>query len=706
LAEKIKKIAVQDSRIRGEIRDIVVSGETQNLSIYFVFEKHVTVLSPLQPIKNNVVLKELFPEADFGHEIILTFSLTRELEERLALPKVILINPYISEKYPVPRLPLNVAIIAAYLRKHQKAQVWILDTQLGTSLDQIEAEILRVKPDVIGVSVPHGQTSLAVSILDRIYSLLNWKRIKSIVVAGNFIAASMPWYFLKRYPGLIIARNEGENTMLDLIDYVQGRRKLSEVSGIFAHHKKQLLITKPSPVKMDDLPLPAMDNIDELSKLKGALTHEWNRGCFWKCSFCPRTHKPCQFKGMSPATVISQLKYFNKVIDRFGLSNHLYLADEETIGGIEDNETERLVFIAKGIIKNKISVKFDAYTRVDQVFNPKMSALWHARRMYMWHLLKRAGLTRLFVGIESGSISQLKRYGKGITPEQSIMALRMLTSLGIEIRLGFIMFDPLMNFQELSENIEFLERRDALVKPLGHLDIRKHGYLGLFERLHNNEFIKKVQLGEPVYTRVSYMLAQLEVLIGSTYIHLLRSIERKTKKKLVSDRIDLSIGKIQVKYFDKEIELLAQYSQQWIDDNFGVMYTIKGLRKTAKPKEEKKLFAWMRIHREISLEFLKAMIMLMKKEGDLANVGVLDDGPQARDLKSLTQHQERLNKRYLFDECLRIFKSSMEKKVINEVEDSLRKGKIADTHDSRLKKAIETWRKSNANLQHHSGVIA
>lgn len=61
----------------------------------------------------------------------------------------------------------------------------------------------------------------------------------------------------------------------------------------------------------------------------------------------------------------------------------------------------------------------------------------------------------------------MRRFGKGTTIQQNILALRILTALGIKIRIGFIMFDPLMkDISELKENLDFLARTDAIMNPL------------------------------------------------------------------------------------------------------------------------------------------------------------------------------------------------------------------------------------------------
>ena len=70
--------------------------------------------------------------------------------------------------------------------------------------------------------------------------------------------------------------------------------------------------------------------------------------------------------------------------------------------------------------------------------------------------LREAGVREIFVGVESASDSQLRRYKKGVTATENLRVLRMLRSLGFSIDIGFILFDPQMNLDELGANLDFI----------------------------------------------------------------------------------------------------------------------------------------------------------------------------------------------------------------------------------------------------------
>ncbi len=73
-----------------------------------------------------------------------------------------------------------------------------------------------------------------------------------------------------------------------------------------------------------------------------------------------------------------------------------------------------------------------------------------------------AGLRDVFLGIESGAQRSLKRMRKGNTVEQNKKAITLLRNYGIEPSIGFIMFEPDSELQDIRDNFNFLKSNDLL----------------------------------------------------------------------------------------------------------------------------------------------------------------------------------------------------------------------------------------------------
>jgi len=65
-------------------------------------------------------------------------------------------------------------------------------------------------------------------------------------------------------------------------------------------------------------------------------------------------------------------------------------------------------------------------------------------------------LREIFLGVESGSADQIRRYGKSATATQNMRAINLLNNLGIQTDIGFIMFDPEMSLEDLKYNVAFI----------------------------------------------------------------------------------------------------------------------------------------------------------------------------------------------------------------------------------------------------------
>src|SRR5215472_8252784 len=99
-----------------------------------------------------------------------------------------------------------------------------------------------------------------------------------------------------------------------------------------------------------------------------------------------------------------------------------------------------------------------------------------------------------------------------------VSAIRYLSSLGIQLRFGFIFFDPLMSVKDLIENIEFLGRTDIILRAVPGTPVEE-----IFSLVSSNHQKSMPQMnGRAVYEEVSYMVSPLEVLAKSRYLFDLR----------------------------------------------------------------------------------------------------------------------------------------------------------------------------------------
>ncbi|MXQ55138.1 B12-binding domain-containing radical SAM protein [Shimazuella alba] len=681
-------------------QEIIISGETDNITCYIVLlDKSVIVFSPSQDLRSNVLLQRYNPNWHQGLNNTIswyTFEYSEKLLEHLKMPTMLLINLCVIDNFPIPRLNLSIGTLASYLRKQQVAQVHILDMQMGITIDEIVKEALKLQPNLIGMSVNFGQKLLAFSILDKFFEAKKMKKLNSLIIAGNVIPSFNPEQFFNKYPELLICDKEGEYTLRDLSLYIRGEKELRDINGISYLNSEtgRVVHNQAMTVNMNEVPTPALDTLKDVAKYRGALTLETSRGCdYSRCTFCPRDHKLRSWRPLSSENVLKQINDLIRSGNELGIKSHIYLADEEFIGELPDGkEAERVIQFCEGILKRPDTIRFDLAARADSVYIPKNSVDWNVERLKMWHYCARAGADRVFIGVESGSEAQLKRYGKGTKPEQNIIALRFLSALGIQLRIGFIMFDQLMEgFDDIRENLAFLERTDALMKPV---DISEMSYEELYDRLlYDEDFINEHKTGQPVYSIVSYMLASMEVLTNTPYSRMVKLTERKKNVSLIQNEgnPDTNMGRYTIHFLDYKVGELSLASQMWIDSNFGIMYSIKSLYKVANPIEKQKYYDYMRRHREISQYLLKYLVFTIDPRSQEENsLREFLQREKLEDLLILEQSPIKKELRFCIQASLSKWQQLMANLVID-IQKDLRDKQLTDSMDQRLSRSIERW---------------
>ncbi|PIR12999.1 hypothetical protein COV49_03480 [Candidatus Falkowbacteria bacterium CG11_big_fil_rev_8_21_14_0_20_39_10] len=269
--------------------------------------------------------------------------------------------------------------------------------------------------------------------------------------------------------------------------------------------------------RMDLTSYPAMVDIspsDIYDREWDVYAVETSRGCPWgNCTFCSVKKQfgasnqydnhgfDWRWRAFPVAKVLGDIYSFARQgVRRFDIKDSEFFgpvrtAEEffETMNRVNElanglialNEELRS---AENLIQNSTVSITHVSARVDTIYsaNP-LEKKKNIVRRNAYALLKAAGLRRVYLGIESGSPSQLKRYRKGVSVEENKQAIKILRELGLEIEVGFIFFDYLSTLEELRQNILFIEEthiHETDSRILGSLRIQKGSpYEAIAEKL-------------------------------------------------------------------------------------------------------------------------------------------------------------------------------------------------------------------------------
>jgi hypothetical protein len=239
-----------------------------------------------------------------------------------------------------------------------------------------------------------------------------------------------------------ILAGEFEETLTDLLHSFIEKDPVTALPGIALRNEPFV----PRPLISDLAMLPVPDDVGANCGYS-SMNVAASRGCYGDCGFCfiNRFYGGNQRRVRPVASLEQELesRMSRRAIDS------LYFIDPSFIGqGVK--ERERVEAISR--LAHGLGLPFGFETRVDSI-DPQLLAS-----------LANNGANSVFLGIESGCDAVLKRIGKRITRQQVIRGVRTVQESGMQLTIGFIMFEPDTTLAELAENYTFLEELGLLTE--------------------------------------------------------------------------------------------------------------------------------------------------------------------------------------------------------------------------------------------------
>lgn len=349
-----------------------------------------------------------------------------------------------GEMQPPNAEPLAVSALAAHLDSIDmkvSVNVRIVDpARLPGSLRGFVESIAEVSPDVVAISVPQGTLAIAKELLSEIRDRYGYR--SPHIVLGNSLPASLPAEFLAISPAALIIRGWGEEPFERYLrQLIHGRVDRRRIPGASYLDDDGRLVCVPvsddSPARVRAAPRRT-GTVRQFSRRV-----ESSRECrFGHCSFCTRpSGRRLPWTNIHRDVVVASIEGLAAMGETV-----FSFADEDFFGHTPADCLD-IAVVSSGLGLRR----FACSARVGSIL-----AAGRARGRTGRSLLERIGdlgLSRLFVGIESLSDGQLRRYDKGITVAQALRAIEVLRRGSIDFELGFILFDPLVSPSEILENI-------------------------------------------------------------------------------------------------------------------------------------------------------------------------------------------------------------------------------------------------------------
>lgn len=170
------------------------------------------------------------------------------------------------------------------LKAAAKAKGYAVDCAeftINNSPEHILKELYMKKPDVLGFSCYIWNISAVLEIAENIKKILP----DTVILLGGPEVSFDAEEILRKYPFAdMVMRGEGEYSFVRLLEYLDGKISLSDVTGITYRGKNGIYSNADSsPVDLNEIPF-VYDSLDGLDNR--IIYYETQRGCPYSCQFC------------------------------------------------------------------------------------------------------------------------------------------------------------------------------------------------------------------------------------------------------------------------------------------------------------------------------------------------------------------------------------------------------------------------------------
>lgn len=270
-----------------------------------------------------------------------------------------------------------------------------------------------------------------------------------IFIGGEHVTGTWEFVLETCAPVTACAIGEGEETMVELAEYVAGRRALSDVKGIACRIDGRPQRTAPRQRirSIDDIPRPAWHLFPVASYLDDGFTYGVNlgrsmpilatRGCPYQCTFCS-----------SPAmwTTRYYVRDVGDVVD-------------EIASYVERYQARNVDFYdLTAIIKRDWILRFCAELErrgLDITYQLPTGTRSEALDEEVLRALYRTGCRNICYAPESGSPRTLERIKKKIKPERMVQSIRAAKRTDIVIKANLMIGFPDETRHDLWQTVRF-----------------------------------------------------------------------------------------------------------------------------------------------------------------------------------------------------------------------------------------------------------
>lgn len=363
---------------------------------------------------------------------------------------------------------LGTASIAAYLEKNS-IDVFLKEFIYDPKAIDIDKMLEQIPEDTRIFGFPLFSTNAQV--IYQLTSAIKEKLKNSLVFVGGRLATDAYDHVFEDCKSIdFVVLGDGEIPVLQVVQTIENNEDISELPNIVTRYEKTPETKVPYIVDIKELPWVSRQYLEQMLELgTGTARLTTTRGCCGHCSFCSfnsytKVRNVARWQGRDIEDVFEEVV---SVYKKYGVRS-FSIND----GSFEDPGIlgkQRLKDFCNLVINYPLTFHFWCFLRAETFSEEDIELI---------KLMKKAGFSEVFIGVEAGNESDLAVYRKRASLEDNRRAIRLFEECGINVLFGFIMFNPFSTLSTLKENYEFL---------VEHNNWRPHAFAGKVALFYKTE---------------------------------------------------------------------------------------------------------------------------------------------------------------------------------------------------------------------------
>lgn len=246
---------------------------------------------------------------------------------------------------------------------------------------------------------------------------------------------------------------EGEICFPQFVESYLNGKEYWIIEGMWFRYNGEIYRNKQLALinQLDDIAFPTRTNNITSQTLaqedqKSIYTVITSRGCPYNCVFCDikafySSSDGKSWRMRSAKNIVDEVEF----LYRNYKARYILFGDDNFLGSNSVGFT-RAEEICNLLIERNIKIKFGIEARVSDIDLKKIK------------LLKMAGLVSVMLGVENADQRTLDRWNKRIMHEDSISAIKVLETIGIDCHVNYILYDAFTTLEDLMVSYHFFKK--------------------------------------------------------------------------------------------------------------------------------------------------------------------------------------------------------------------------------------------------------